>query len=139
MSREYELPEIVVAPARGSVAMNDVAIDQCEDPAFLVDVLGCWHDSLAGWFAHDEWPLADEQAQRVACDYLARMGRVLARLTELLERPPTPIRDRALNVRALRQADDALAEARRRYLHALPSDSKAPEPLQLLVSRSEGA
>ena len=105
--------EVVIRPATGSIAMNDEAIDQCDDVAFLLDVLGRrWLPSLRRWLAEPEWAAKDDESRRIAQDHIAKMGRILARLTELVDDPPDDAREPALNARALREADAVLIEVR---------------------------
>lgn len=109
--------EIVLRPATGGLYMSDDAIDRCSDPRELYAALAQhWLPSLARWLDDPEWPIADEGGRRIAQEHIARMGRVLARLTELVDEPPLDLVEGAKNRRALREADAVITELRGRLV-----------------------
>lgn len=128
---------MIERPATGGISIEDSVIDVIDDPLFLHGVLAVWVVHLRRYLEDPEWPLHDAEGRSVAQAYLARMGRALARLTELVDSPPDDLRFHAENVRALREADELIARrhelAWRREISgpaARPAvESRTPPPL----------
>lgn len=110
---------IVIRPATGGIAMSDDAIDQAQDAQYLAYVLRTWATHLDGYLLDPEWPIRDQGSHDAVRSQLAQMGRLLARITELVDRPTVDAREHALNARSVREAEAILAEYGRSRLRAV--------------------